>query len=243
VAPRVNARIPVRIKKEKKVIEGRTKNISSTGAYCVADRFIPLNTELDVSLLIPKMAGKGHRGLKRLKCHGIVVRNQPEQVREKATRYGLAIHFTGIGPGDKQELSSYVEKRLPPEMRKTLALHRMKSPAYDPGRIFSTERLGGKGFSVRSSNFRIIDEGISLSKNGICCRTDRNIPLFREIAVNLLLPPTAERYREAEALQCSAIVVGCTRVQETGRYDMAAYFVGLSKEQKDRLDECIKRIM
>jgi len=88
-------------------------------------------------------------------------------------------------------------------------------------------------------------EHINLSKNGICCQTDRNIPLFREIAVNLVLP-SAKVGRgggDPEALQCSAIVVGCEKAPKSDKYDMAAYFVGLSKEQKKRLEDCIEKFL
>jgi hypothetical protein len=157
----------------------------------------------------------------------------------------MAIFFTDIGQRDKRKLSDYVTHRLSPEEQKRLARRKGPTMRYDPGEVFSTRSRGEKEFSISSANFRVLGEQINLSKNGICCQTDRSIPLFREIAVNLVLPPSgkARGRGEPEALQCSAVVVGCEKIPRSDRYDMAAYFVGLSQEQKKRLEDCIEKFL
>ncbi|MCX6355464.1 MAG: PilZ domain-containing protein [Candidatus Aureabacteria bacterium] len=243
-APRANVKIPVEIKIEKNALEGRTNNISASGVYCTVDRFIPINTKLDVTLLVPEKARREREKSKEMKCHGIVVRNQPVGRDEAHRQYGLALYFTDITRDDQAELSNYVYARLPRKEQQMFAKEKLHPRVYKPGEVFSRTDIGDSGFSVSSANFRVLGEEINLSKNGIVCQTDRHIPLFREIAVNLVLPPRkARKADEKEALQCSAVVVGCTKVPNSSKYDMAAYFVGLSPEQKKRLEECIEKIL
>lgn len=244
-APRAAVEVPIKIKGSEGVIEASTKNISASGAYCTLNTFVPLNAELGVTLLIPREEQSGRQELKKLKCHGIVVRNRAEREGAVETHYGMAICFTDIDRRDERELSDYVKHQLPPEEQRRLSRMKGADMRYDPGEVFSTKSRGDKGFSVSSANFRVLGEQINLSKNGICCQTDRSIPLFREIAVNLVLPHAkgSGKGGEPEAFQCSAVVVGCEKVPRSDRYDMAAYFVGLSKEQKKRLDDCIEKFL
>ncbi|MEI6633185.1 MAG: PilZ domain-containing protein [Chlamydiota bacterium] len=240
-ATRADVGLSLKINKNERVIEAHTKNISSSGAYCTLDKFVPLNSTLDLTLLLPEKPEKGHPARKKVRCHGIVVRNQPEDADIVHPHYGIALFFTDIAKADRQRLSSFVREKLPVNARKGAA---GAAGRYDPGRVFSARSFGAKGFSVSSANFKVLGQGINVSRNGICFQTDRSIPLFRELAVNLVLPPHPARAatKGHEALQCSAVVVGCERVPKTGKYDMAAYFVGLSREQKERLHHCIKKI-
>jgi hypothetical protein len=244
-APRAAAEVPVKIKGAGGVIEASTKDISASGAYCMLNTFVPLNAELGVTLLIPREEQSGHQQLTKVKCHGIVVRNKAEREGVDEPYYGMAICFTDLGRRDERELSDYVKHRLSPEEQKRLARMGGAALKYDPGEVFSTKSRGRKGFSVSSANFRVMGEHINLSKNGICCQTDRSIPLFREIAVNLVLPVEkgVRGGGEPEALQCSAVVVGCEKAPKSDKYDMAAYFVGLSREQKKRLEDCIEKFL
>jgi len=231
------------MKSGKEALAGRIRNISTSGAYCTVDKFIPLNTMLDVTLLIPESARPDGEKVKRMKCHGLVVRNQPVEGDEANQRYGMALCFANIKKKDKVELRDYVSGTLPPEEQRRVAGEKGCRTDYDPGEVFWRPDVGERGFSVSSANFRVLGTEINLSKNGIVCQTDRQIPLFREIAVNLVLPRREGRKtNRPEALQCSAVVVGCKKVRDGDKYDMAAYFVGLSPEQKKRLDECIKKI-
>jgi c-di-GMP-binding flagellar brake protein YcgR len=243
-APRANVKLPVEIKSATRALEGQTRDVSVSGAYCTVDRFIPINTKLDVTLLVPEKASHEREGMKEMKCHGIVVRNQPVGKDEKHRQYGLALCFTDVKKNDREDLANYVCMRLPKEERQMLEKEKSHPQGYKPGEVYSRTGVGEHGFSISSANFRVMGEEINLSKNGIVCQTDRNIPLFREIAVNLVLPPQKKGKRdETEALQCSAVVVGCTKVSNSEKYDMAAYFVGLSPEQKKRLEECIEKII
>lgn len=244
-ALRANAEIPLEIKKEKGVIEARTENISSSGAYCTLDRFVPLNTELNVSLILPDEDIKEEEKAKRVTCHGIVVRTEPTGEGDEHTGYGMAICFTDLARRDREKIKDYVIRKLPEDRRKLAARRGDASESYDPGEVFVTGAGGDGGLNVSSANFRVMGDEINISKNGICCRTDRQIPLFREIAVNLVLPPESKKGGDsgAEAVQCSAVVVGCEKIPRSKKYDFAAYFVGLSREQKERLEACIKKIL
>lgn len=240
--PRADVDLPLKIRKDRSVIAAHATNISATGAYCTLDKFVPLNAKLDLTLSIPEKPGRVGMAEKKVRCRGIVVRNQPAGDDVVHPHYGIALFFTDLAKVDRQRLSSFVRGQLPVcAVRGTGGA----KGGYDPGRVFSCRRFGTKGFNVSSANFKVLGEGINLSKNGICFQTDRSIPLFREIAVNLVLPPHPKKVdaKGHEALQCSAVVVGCERVSKTGRYDMAAYFVGLTGEQKERLHRCIKEIL
>ena len=125
-APRAKARIPLELKKDKGVFEAKTMNISSSGAYCTLDKFIPLNTKLGVTLLIP---GKK---LKRVTCHGIVVRNEPEGLGAKETKYGVGLFFTDLGAKDRQEISSYVKRKLLSKVRSKPVKGTPQSGGYEP---------------------------------------------------------------------------------------------------------------
>jgi|LAHU01.1.fsa_nt_gb hypothetical protein len=239
---RADVDVPLKIKKDRNVIEAHTRNLSASGAFCTLDRFVPLNSTLDVTLLVPEAPRKGRPVQKKVRCHGIVVRNTPEGEGAAHPHYGIALFFTDLSASDRERLAALVHGKLHvPPPKGTLA----SAASEGAGRVFSSRCFGGKGFSVRSANFRVLGDGISLSKNGICFQADRSIPLFREIAVNLVLPPGAKARRgnAHEALQCSAVVVGCEQAADAEKYDMAAYFVGLTKEQKERLDRCIKEIL
>ena len=239
---RADVDVPLKIKKDRNVIEAHTRNLSASGAFCTLDRFVPLNSTLDVTLLVPEAPRKGRPAQKKVRCHGIVVRNTPEGADAAHPHYGIALCFTDLSTADRERLDTLVHEKLHVPPSKGTPAPASREGA---GKIFSSRCFGRKGFSVRSANFKVMGDGISLSKNGICFQADRSIPLSREIAVNLVLPPRAKERREKahEALQCSAVVVGCEQAADSERYDMAAYFVGLTKEQKERLDRCIKEIL
>ncbi len=234
-APRAMARIPVEFKRDKGVIEARTMNISSSGAYCTLDKFIPLNTKLGITLLIPGKDKKSGKKLKRVTCHGIVVRNEPECLGTGETKYGVGLFFTDLGAEDRREISNYVKEKLPSRERAKLVKGTPQSGGYDPGEVFLRDIPGREGLSVSSANFRILGDDINLSSNGIYCQIDRSIPLFREIAVNLVFPSNGGGKRGFKAVQCSGVVVGCEKTRRSKKYDLAVYFVGLSKKDKDRI--------
>ena len=239
-APRANVGLPLRIKKDRKTFEARTENISSSGAYCTVDKFVPLNSKVDLTLSIPERGAAGREAEKKIRCRGIVVRNRPEESAPERRQYGIALFFTGLASADRHELHNLVQCKLPANCPRCAAAGRR----YDPGRVFCSRSFGDKGFCVRSANFKVLGRSIHLSKNGICFQTDRSIPLFHEIAVNLVLPPhpAGPSTEDHEALHCSAIVVGCERLPRRDAYDMAAYFVGLNGEQKERLRHCIEKL-
>ena len=239
---RADVDLALRIKKDRGVIEAHTKNLSSSGAYFTLDKFVPLNSTLDVTLLVPEAPRKGRVAPKKVRCQGIVVRNQPEDESAGHPQYGIALFFTDLSKADRTRLTNLVHEKLHVPVAKGAA---PPVESRSPERVFSRRSFGRKGFSVNSANFKVLGDGINLSKNGICFQADRSIPLFREIAVNLVLPPRekAAGGKGHEALQCSAVVVGCERAPRSGKYDMAAYFVGLTKEQKERLESCIKEIL
>lgn len=101
-APRVKGDFTIEIADKKTRIVADTINISSSGIYCQCDRPIPLFREIQVIIMLPGV-------IKPIICSGVVVRSEKVSGKE---RYNLAIFFEEIQPEDKNELASYVERKL-----------------------------------------------------------------------------------------------------------------------------------
>ena len=71
-APRIAERIPLAITDAKAELQTETKNLSTAGAYCALERFIPPMTKLQVQLDLPNGAQ-----FARIRCSGVVVRVEP----------------------------------------------------------------------------------------------------------------------------------------------------------------------
>jgi hypothetical protein len=240
--PRVAAKLPLTIKGVEKSFKAKTYNISPSGIYCTLDRFVPLNTKLGVTIVIPEKDRGKSKGKKKVQCGGIVVRNEPRKAKGVEKTFGMALFFTDIAPRDRAKICNYIKPKLSKEEQSLLGITTRGKDRYKPGEVFSTGIPGKIELEVSSSNFKVVGEELRISRNGICCQTDRSIPLFREIAVNLVFPSSGRTAGGMEAVQCQAVVVGCDRIPKTKKYDMAAYFVGLTNSQKDRLEKHIKKI-
>ena len=65
---RADVDVPLKIKKDRNVIEAHTRNLSASGAFCTLDRFVPLNSTLDVTLLVPEAPREGRPAQKKVRC-------------------------------------------------------------------------------------------------------------------------------------------------------------------------------
>lgn len=116
-APRAKAAIPLEICSDKDVFEVFTRDISMVGTYLTLDRFIPLNTKLKVTILLPGGGRGGETKPEKVTCCGIVVRNEEIEEAGERTRYGVAIHFTDFTREDKEKLAAYLKHKLAPDSR------------------------------------------------------------------------------------------------------------------------------
>ncbi|MBU1087882.1 MAG: PilZ domain-containing protein [Candidatus Omnitrophica bacterium] len=85
-----------------------TKNISSSGIYCNADRFIPVMTKLWLNLTIP-LIENNRKIEKNLNCQAVVVRIQPESKIETVKVYQLGLFFVDIKDKDRQVINHYLQ--------------------------------------------------------------------------------------------------------------------------------------
>ncbi|MDP8248604.1 MAG: PilZ domain-containing protein [Candidatus Tritonobacter lacicola] len=220
-APRVRVRVPVKLaaKGGRDPISARTLDLSYSGAYCRVGRFIPLNSEVDVELGLP-----GSDVL----CKGIVVRNKK---RSGGDQYGIALFFSDISDSGQRHIVDFIDGRLQSAGIKPRSA-RKKVRDFIGEKSYVSRR---KGLEVNSAKFRVLKGDVAISSNGLSCQVDRKVPLFKEIAVNIVLP-SEKRPGTVEAIQCSGVVVSCDKVRGKDCYDLAIYFEGLPGKTRARID-------
>jgi len=86
-----------------------TKNISSSGLYCRLDRFIPLMTKLEVTMLVPVFI-RNRKVEKEIICSAVVVRIEPEDEQPDGTVYYAGFFFTAIKDKDRKLIEQYVQQ-------------------------------------------------------------------------------------------------------------------------------------
>jgi hypothetical protein len=112
--PRVNKNLPIKLSDHEFDILTETKNISANGAYCPVDRPLALMTKLDIVLLVAIPRNKS-KVLKKIKCHGVVVRNEYVSANNGDNgkyHYRAAIYFNDLKERDRKVLSSYINSLL-----------------------------------------------------------------------------------------------------------------------------------
>jgi len=107
--PRINERLQFKLKTDHFDIVTETINLSCIGAYCQANKSIPLMTSLDIVLALAHVDEEGK--FEYVQCNGLVVR--VEKVSFDANghnAYNIAIYFSDIADSDKQKIESFVER-------------------------------------------------------------------------------------------------------------------------------------
>ena len=103
--PRINERLQVKLKTNHFDIVTETINLSCIGAYCQANKYIPLMTVLDIVLALPCVDKEGK--FEYVECDGLVVRVENANTRNA---YNIAIYFSEIKDSEKQKIESFVER-------------------------------------------------------------------------------------------------------------------------------------
>ena len=104
-APRVADRVAVSIVNPREVIRAETKDLSTSGAYCSLDRFIPLMTKLQLAFSLPTAS-------QPIRCEGVVVRVLPQTEQPGRNIYEVAVFFTEVSDADRNALNAFVQQRL-----------------------------------------------------------------------------------------------------------------------------------
>ena len=111
--PRVKRQIPLKIRLDDYDLVGRTHDISSIGAYCTINKYIPPFSLISIVLLVPLRLHQTHRGSNRIcniRCQGVVVRTEENPQNNK--EYNIAIYFNRLRQSDKTKLQEYVQQHL-----------------------------------------------------------------------------------------------------------------------------------
>lgn len=107
-APRVDECLSIAISGDGQVAQAQTQNLSTAGAYCLLDRFIPPMTKLELAFELPD----GTRRV-RITGSGVVVRAEPA-IAAAAQRggYHLAIYFSEMSERNRAAISKFIRRRL-----------------------------------------------------------------------------------------------------------------------------------
>lgn len=108
---RIPTSVPLKIySAEDADIITETVNLSSGGAYCRVNKFIPVMTRLKILMFVPNPKESKKRSHK-IECEGIVVRTEPEYPSEEIKEYHIAIYFNRLKKPDRARIADYVKKR------------------------------------------------------------------------------------------------------------------------------------
>lgn len=107
--PRINERLQFKLKTNHFNIVTETINLSCIGAYCQANKYIPLMTVLDIVLALPHVDKDGE--FEHVECNGLVVRVEKVSFDANTRNaYNIAIYFSEIEDSEKQKIESFVER-------------------------------------------------------------------------------------------------------------------------------------
>lgn len=105
--PRISEQVSLSLAHADGVIRADTQNLSTAGAYCVLDRFIPPLTKLELELNVPD-----GRHVRSIRCLGVVVRVEPVLTSPQRGRYQTAVLFTELSERDRSAIARFVTQRL-----------------------------------------------------------------------------------------------------------------------------------
>lgn len=101
--PRVAQKIPIALSANGYDFTTTTQNISSVGAYCHIDKYVPPFTKVLVKMDIPSAAKSCKVG-----CHGVVVRTEDD----RNSGFNVAIFFNEIKDVERKKISQYISQLL-----------------------------------------------------------------------------------------------------------------------------------
>jgi hypothetical protein len=105
--PRIEHKLPLNLAVNGYDFSTSTHNISSVGAYCHIDRYMPPFTKMYVKLSLPNKEQAGKNTI--VECKGVVVRTEDES----NGGFNLAIFFNEIRDDQRKKIAQYVSQFLP----------------------------------------------------------------------------------------------------------------------------------
>jgi hypothetical protein len=111
--PRVEEKIPLKIKDEGFDAISVTKNISCSGVFCQVEGYFPLLSKVKIVLLLPsEEKAKAHP----IHIEGVVVRSEPVKSSPESNCRNVAIFFSRIKRQDASKISNYINSILAKRM-------------------------------------------------------------------------------------------------------------------------------
>ncbi|EKD27473.1 MAG: hypothetical protein ACD_79C00709G0002 [uncultured bacterium] len=111
---------------------------------------------------------------------------------------------------------------------------------------FNEKRLsarikGNFKIKITDDDETITVNSIDLSSSGLCFKSSKNIPLFREINFSILLP--LEKGKKEKNFSCSAIVVRSEKSHYNDMYNIALTFVDIEDDDKEKLIKFLENVV
>lgn len=107
--PRVEEKIPLKIKDEEFDAITVSKNISCAGVFCQVGKSFPLLSKVKVVLLLPT---EGKAKAHPIYIDGVVVRSESVKSASKPNYHNIAIFFSKIRRQDRSKISNYINSIL-----------------------------------------------------------------------------------------------------------------------------------
>lgn len=126
--PRFILILPLQISTEDFTLDTTSKNISCSGVFCYVDRFIPLDSKVNVSMRLAYFVD-GLKAQRTVKCKAKIVRiDSPSDKVNGSYRVGIA--FEEIAGEDREALKAYIQKKNLKEAKELKKLYlRLKEMA------------------------------------------------------------------------------------------------------------------
>jgi hypothetical protein len=111
--PRVEEKIPLKIKDEGFDAISVTKNISCSGVFCQVEGYFPLLSKVKIVLLLPsEQKSKAHP----IHIEGVVVRSEPVKMAPDSNCRNVAIFFNKVKRQDSIKIVNYINSILAKRM-------------------------------------------------------------------------------------------------------------------------------
>lgn len=133
-------------------IHSQIKDISCGGVFCQTDRFIPLNTELNVRLHLPVFIDR-RKIDNEISCAAKVARIDP-LTKKQDTKYDLGISFSKVSDKDKNLILKFVKQRNANEAKELKAMFHSLKRMVDDLSILEEAHLKAENF------IKVLDQAI-----------------------------------------------------------------------------------
>ncbi len=111
--PRIEERLPLKIKDEGFDTISVTKNISCSGVFCQVEGYFPILSKVKIILLLP---AEGKTKAHPIHIEGVVVRSEPVKSATAPNCRSIAIFFSKIKRQDTFKISNYINSILAKRM-------------------------------------------------------------------------------------------------------------------------------